>query len=49
MCWDEMTILSFSGLASRLPRPKDLVEFAKSCMYTPVYRNYRWYIVHGGG
>ncbi|KAL8504062.1 hypothetical protein ACS0TY_022700 [Phlomoides rotata] len=29
------------GLASRLPRPKDLVEFAESCMYTPVYRNYR--------
>ncbi|KAL2237047.1 NADP-dependent malic enzyme [Sesamum indicum] len=29
------------GLASRLPRPKDLVNFAESCMYTPVYRNYR--------
>ncbi|KAL7122011.1 hypothetical protein ACP275_01G019300 [Erythranthe tilingii] len=29
------------GLASRLPRPKDLVAFAESCMYTPVYRNYR--------
>ncbi|XP_057799712.1 NADP-dependent malic enzyme-like [Salvia miltiorrhiza] len=29
------------GLASRLPRPKDLVEFAESCMYTPIYRNYR--------
>ncbi|KAG8375616.1 hypothetical protein BUALT_Bualt10G0118900 [Buddleja alternifolia] len=29
------------GLASRLPRPKDLVKYAESCMYTPVYRNYR--------
>ncbi|KAK4388805.1 NADP-dependent malic enzyme [Sesamum angolense] len=29
------------GLASRLPRPKDLVNFAESCMYTPVYRSYR--------
>ncbi|CAK7353136.1 unnamed protein product [Dovyalis caffra] len=29
------------GLASRLPRPKDLVAYAESCMYSPVYRNYR--------
>ncbi|KAL3844199.1 hypothetical protein ACJIZ3_001602 [Penstemon smallii] len=29
------------GLASRLPRPKDLVKFAESCMYTPVYNSYR--------
>ncbi|XP_031376998.1 NADP-dependent malic enzyme-like isoform X2 [Punica granatum] len=29
------------GLASRLPRPKDLVEYAESCMYNPVYRTYR--------
>ncbi|KAL6838725.1 hypothetical protein ACP4OV_031439 [Aristida adscensionis] len=29
------------GLATRLPRPKDLVKYAESCMYTPVYRNYR--------
>ncbi|XP_020105963.1 NADP-dependent malic enzyme isoform X2 [Ananas comosus] len=29
------------GLASRLPRPKDLVKYAVSCMYTPVYRSYR--------
>ncbi|KAK9099024.1 hypothetical protein Syun_026069 [Stephania yunnanensis] len=29
------------GLASRLPRPEDLVKYAESCMYTPVYRNYR--------
>ncbi|CAA2977594.1 NADP-dependent malic enzyme-like isoform X2 [Olea europaea subsp. europaea] len=29
------------GLASRLPRPKDLVKHAESCMYTPVYRSYR--------
>ncbi|KAJ6382799.1 hypothetical protein OIU77_031259 [Salix suchowensis] len=29
------------GLASRLPRPKDLVKHAESCMYSPVYRSYR--------
>ncbi|XP_050213624.1 NADP-dependent malic enzyme [Mercurialis annua] len=29
------------GLASRLPRPKDLVQHAESCMYSPIYRNYR--------
>ncbi|CAA3000502.1 NADP-dependent malic enzyme-like isoform X2 [Olea europaea subsp. europaea] len=29
------------GLASRLPRPKNLVKYAESCMYTPVYRSYR--------
>ncbi|KAJ4787516.1 Malic enzyme [Rhynchospora pubera] len=29
------------GLASRRPRPDDLVKYAESCMYTPVYRNYR--------
>ncbi|KAK9130957.1 hypothetical protein Sjap_011444 [Stephania japonica] len=29
------------GLASRLPRPEDLVKCAESCMYTPVYRHYR--------
>ncbi|KAG6649294.1 NADP-dependent malic enzyme [Carya illinoinensis] len=29
------------GLASRLPRPKDLVKYAESCMYSPVYRSYR--------
>ncbi|CAM8919699.1 unnamed protein product [Rhodiola kirilowii] len=29
------------GLASRLPRPENLVKFAESCMYNPVYRNYR--------
>ncbi|KAK9142052.1 hypothetical protein Syun_011452 [Stephania yunnanensis] len=29
------------GLASRLPRPENLVEYAESCMYSPVYRNYR--------
>ncbi|KAJ3693852.1 hypothetical protein LUZ60_009332 [Juncus effusus] len=29
------------GLASRLPRPDDLVKYAESCMYTPVYRGYR--------
>ena len=31
-----------SGLATRLPQPKDLVKFAESCMYTPAYRSYRW-------
>lgn len=29
------------GLATRLPRPKDLVKYAESCMYTPRYRCYR--------
>nr|KYP61660.1 NADP-dependent malic enzyme [Cajanus cajan] len=29
------------GLATRLPRPQNLVKNAESCMYTPVYRNYR--------
>ncbi|KAK4764781.1 hypothetical protein SAY86_025871 [Trapa natans] len=29
------------GLASQLPRPEDLVKYAKSCMYSPVYQNYR--------
>ncbi|XP_073525803.1 uncharacterized protein [Phyllobates terribilis] len=29
------------GLATRLPRPQDLVKYAESCMYSPVYRGYR--------
>nr|6C7N_A Chain A, Malic enzyme [Sorghum bicolor]6C7N_B Chain B, Malic enzyme [Sorghum bicolor]6C7N_C Chain C, Malic enzyme [Sorghum bicolor]6C7N_D Chain D, Malic enzyme [Sorghum bicolor] len=29
------------GLATRLPPPKDLVAYAESCMYSPVYRNYQ--------
>ncbi|KAH7523557.1 hypothetical protein FEM48_Zijuj06G0024700 [Ziziphus jujuba var. spinosa] len=29
------------GLASHLPRPKNLVKYAESCMYSPVYRSYR--------
>ncbi|KAH7651322.1 malate dehydrogenase (oxaloacetate-decarboxylating)(NADP+) protein [Dioscorea alata] len=29
------------GLASKLPRPENLVKYAESCMYTPVYRSYR--------
>ncbi|KAI5662762.1 hypothetical protein M9H77_22085 [Catharanthus roseus] len=29
------------GVATRLPRPADLVKFAESCMYTPNYRSYR--------
>ncbi|KAK3210634.1 hypothetical protein Dsin_015340 [Dipteronia sinensis] len=29
------------GLATRLPRPENLVKYAESCMYTPVYRTYR--------
>ncbi|KAK9059475.1 hypothetical protein SSX86_020177 [Deinandra increscens subsp. villosa] len=28
------------GLATRLPRPADLVKYAESCMYTPIYRSY---------
>ena len=31
----------FLGLASRLPQPKDLVKYAESCMYSPVYRSFR--------
>ncbi|XP_059318200.1 NADP-dependent malic enzyme-like [Lycium ferocissimum] len=29
------------GVATRLPRPADLVKYAESCMYTPNYRSYR--------
>ncbi|KAL1804848.1 hypothetical protein ACET3Z_027916 [Daucus carota] len=29
------------GLATRLPRPDDLVKFAEGCMYSPNYRIYR--------
>ncbi|KAL9251428.1 NADP-dependent malic enzyme-like protein [Drosera capensis] len=29
------------GLASRLPQPSDLVKYAESSMYSPVYRTYR--------
>ncbi|KAI5422829.1 NADP-dependent malic enzyme 4, partial [Lathyrus oleraceus] len=29
------------GLATRLPQPKNMLNFAESCMYTPTYRNYR--------
>jgi malate dehydrogenase (oxaloacetate-decarboxylating)(NADP+) len=29
------------GVATRLPRPADLVKHAISCMYTPNYRSYR--------
>ncbi|VFQ73197.1 unnamed protein product [Cuscuta campestris] len=29
------------GLATRLPRPRDLIKYAESCMYSAVYRNYR--------
>ncbi|XP_022883078.1 NADP-dependent malic enzyme-like [Olea europaea var. sylvestris] len=29
------------GVATRLPRPVDLVKYAESCMYTPNYRTYR--------
>ncbi|GMG99084.1 hypothetical protein Nepgr_000924 [Nepenthes gracilis] len=29
------------GLASRLPQPRDLVKYAESCMYSPMYRFYR--------
>ncbi|KAA8525238.1 hypothetical protein F0562_007093 [Nyssa sinensis] len=29
------------GLASHLPQPHDLVKYAESCMYSPVYRSYR--------
>ncbi|KAB1214812.1 NADP-dependent malic enzyme [Morella rubra] len=29
------------GVATRLPRPENLFKYAESCMYTPLYRNYR--------
>uniref|UniRef100_A0A2N9G1Y6 Malic enzyme n=1 Tax=Fagus sylvatica TaxID=28930 RepID=A0A2N9G1Y6_FAGSY len=29
------------GVATRLPRPENLIKYAESCMYTPLYRNYR--------
>lgn len=29
------------GLATRLPRPENLLKYAESCMYTPNYRTYR--------
>ncbi|KAF6164144.1 hypothetical protein GIB67_010114 [Kingdonia uniflora] len=29
------------GLATRLPRPENLVEYAESCMYSPLYRGFR--------
>ncbi|XP_052182297.1 NADP-dependent malic enzyme, chloroplastic-like [Diospyros lotus] len=29
------------GLATNLPRPRDLVAHAESCMYSPKYRSYR--------
>ncbi|XP_022754980.1 NADP-dependent malic enzyme-like isoform X2 [Durio zibethinus] len=29
------------GVATRLPRPANLVKYAESCMYSPVYRSYR--------
>ncbi|PKA65328.1 NADP-dependent malic enzyme [Apostasia shenzhenica] len=29
------------GLATRLPRPPDLLKYAESCMYSPLYRSYR--------
>nr|AAT02533.1 NADP-dependent malic enzyme 1 [Hydrilla verticillata] len=29
------------GLSGHLPRPENLVEYAESCMYSPVYRSYR--------
>jgi len=29
------------GLATKLPKPKDLLAYAKSCMYSPAYRQFR--------
>ncbi|KAK4427939.1 NADP-dependent malic enzyme, chloroplastic [Sesamum alatum] len=29
------------GLATRLPQPRNLVQYAESCMYSPNYHNYR--------
>ncbi|CAM6129136.1 unnamed protein product [Calypogeia fissa] len=29
------------GLATRIPKPKDFLTYAKSCQYSPMYCNYR--------
>ncbi|XWS17329.1 hypothetical protein CRYUN_Cryun33cG0058000 [Craigia yunnanensis] len=29
------------GVSTRLPRPANLLKYAESCMYSPVYRSYR--------
>ncbi|KAF8393440.1 hypothetical protein HHK36_021684 [Tetracentron sinense] len=29
------------GVATQLPRPENLVKYAESCMYSPLYRTYR--------
>lgn len=29
------------GLATRLPQPENLVEYAENCMYSPAYRSFR--------
>ncbi|XP_077217842.1 NADP-dependent malic enzyme-like [Tasmannia lanceolata] len=29
------------GLATQLPKPENLVKYAESCMYSPLYRTYR--------
>lgn len=34
-------IFAFVGVATRLPRPENLVKYAESCMYSPLYRSYR--------
>lgn len=31
-----------SGLATRQPKPENLMKYAESCMYSPAYRSYRW-------
>ena len=36
---------AFLGLATRLPQPENLVKYAESCMYSPVYRSYRWTVL----
>ncbi|XP_024371400.1 NADP-dependent malic enzyme isoform X3 [Physcomitrium patens] len=35
------------GLATKLPQPKDLFAYAKSCMYSPNYRQYRKSLLPG--
>jgi hypothetical protein len=39
--FDQIFGLMDVGLATRLPQPKDLFGYAKSCMYSPSYRKYR--------
>lgn len=40
-CLLKFVYFIYAGLASRLPRPENLVQCAESSMYNPAYRSYR--------